>query len=91
MASTSGGAKKTTASKNSSSAAKSSTAAKKPAASRSGSRSAKNAPKPIRREVGAVVCLFLAIFSAIGYFNVDALFIDIFCGFLKGLVGWASI
>lgn len=88
MASTSGGAKKATASKNSSSAAKSSTAAKKPAASRSGSRSAKNAPKPIRREVGAVVCLFLAIFSAIGYFNVDALFIDIFCGFLKGLVGW---
>ncbi len=44
--------------------------------------------RPIRREVGAVVCLFLAIFSFIGYFNVDALFIKHFCGFIKSLIGW---
>ena len=48
----------------------------------------KNAPRPIRREVGAVVCAFLGIFSLIGYFDVEALFIDVFCGFLKGLFGW---
>ena len=46
------------------------------------------AARPIRREVGAVVCLFLAIFSFIGYFNVDALFIRVFCGFIKSLIGW---
>ena len=94
MASNSGGAKKAPASKNT--GARGSQGAKKPAAARgAGAKNTKNAknarngaPRPIRREVGAVVCLFLAIFTAIGYFNVDALFIDIFCGFLKGLVGW---
>ena len=94
MASNSGGAKKAPASKNT--GARSPQGAKKPAAARgAGAKNTKNAknarngaPRPIRREVGAVVCLFLAIFTAIGYFNVDALFIDIFCGFLKGLVGW---
>lgn len=45
-------------------------------------------PKPIRREVGAVVCFVLAIFGAFGYFNVNALFIDLFCISLKGLVGY---
>lgn len=44
--------------------------------------------RPIRREVGAVTCLFLGIFSIIGYFDVEALFLDIFCGFVKGMVGW---
>ena len=44
--------------------------------------------RPVRREVGAVICLFLGIFSVIGYFNVDAWFINIFCGFVKGLIGW---
>ena len=94
MASNSGGAKKAPASKNT--GARSPQGAKKPAAARgAGAKNTKNAknarnsaPRPIRREVGAVVCLFLAIFTAIGYFNVDALFIDIFCGFIKGLLGW---
>ena len=45
------------------------------------------ASKPIRREVGAIICLFLGIFSMIGYFNVDAWFINIFCGFIKGIIG----
>ncbi len=48
----------------------------------------KNAPAPIRREVGAVVCAFLAIFTLIGCFHVDALFINGLCGILKGLFGW---
>ena len=53
----------------------------------------KNAPsapetKPMRREAGAVVFLFLGIFSIIGYFDVQAWFIDIFCSFMKGILGW---
>ncbi len=47
-----------------------------------------NNTRPVRREVGAIICLFLGIFSIIGYFNVEAWFIDIFCGFVKGLIGW---
>ncbi len=49
--------------------------------------------RPYRREVGAVVCLLLAFFAALGYFRVDALFIDFFVGLLKGLFGygfWAA-
>lgn len=45
-------------------------------------------PKPIRREVGAGICLLLAIFSAFGYFKIHALFIDFFCGAVKGLLGY---
>lgn len=45
-------------------------------------------PAPIRREVGAVICAFLGVFSLIGFFNVDALFITAFSGLLKGLIGW---
>ena len=45
-------------------------------------------PAPIRREVGAVVCAFLGIFSIIGFFHVDALFIALLCGLVKGIIGW---
>ena len=44
--------------------------------------------RPIRREVGAAVCLLLAFFAAFGYFNTHALFIDFFVGLLKGLFGF---
>ncbi len=44
--------------------------------------------RPMRREIGAVVCLLLAVFGAFGYFNVQAIFIDFFCGLLKGLLGY---
>lgn len=54
----------------------------------SGSRKKAPAPKPVRREVGAVVCLLLAIFSAFGYFHIQAIFIDFFCGLVKGLIGY---
>ena len=43
---------------------------------------------PIRREAAAIVLLFLGIFAIIGYFDVSAWFIDIFCGVTKGLIGW---
>ena len=48
----------------------------------------KRQPKPFRREVGALVCLLLAIFAAFGYFHMKALFIDLFCALLKGLLGY---
>ena len=44
--------------------------------------------RPIRREVWAVICLFLALFAGFGYFNIEAVFIDFFCGLLKGLLGY---
>lgn len=46
------------------------------------------ASKPFRREVGAVVCLLLSIFAAFGYFQIKAVFIDLFCTLLKGLLGY---
>ncbi len=58
--------------------------------SSSGARRKKSAPppKPIRRGVGALICLLLAIFAALGYFHVQALFIDFFCGLARGLIGY---
>ena len=61
--------------------------------SKSGSaRSRKQPPapahRPFRREVGAGVCLLLAIFTVFGCFHIKALFIDGLCGLLKGLVGY---
>ena len=46
------------------------------------------AHQPFRREIGAVACLLLALFSALGYFHIEALFIDFFCGLVKGLIGY---
>jgi len=64
--------------------------AKKSAAS--GSRSAKSARAqerpPIRREIWALICLVLGLFSFIGYFNVEGWFIAGLSGFVKGLIGW---
>mgnify|MGYP000010884170 CR=1 FL=1 len=43
---------------------------------------------PIRREAGAFVFLFLAVFTAVGMFNTDGAFIAYFTGLVKGLLGW---
>ena len=86
MAATSTGKKKTTTKK--------STSAKTPSKSASTARSsAKTASKtpakrPVRREVWALVCFFFAIFTFIGCFKIEALFITYVCGFLKGLIGY---
>ena len=40
------------------------------------------------REIGAFLCLFLAVFSILGLFGVKALFIDLLCGLIKGLIGY---
>jgi S-DNA-T family DNA segregation ATPase FtsK/SpoIIIE len=74
--------------KKSSAQGKKNAPAKKSTSSKASSSAKSGGAKPIRREVGATVCLFLGIFSVIGLFNVDAWFINIFCGFIKGLIGW---
>ena len=56
---------------------------------RSASRRDQPQKKPFRREIGGVVCLFLALFGAIGYFKTkDGAFIALFCNLLKGLCGY---
>ena len=83
MAATSTGKKKTTT-------AKRSAASTKTTAKTSATRSASKTPakRPVRREVWALICFFFAIFTFIGCFKVDALFITYVCGFLKGLIGY---
>lgn len=62
-------------------------------ASSSGSRASSAAKKanqqkrPIRREVGAFVCLFLAVLTLLGLFGVDAVFIRVIRDLARGLVG----
>ena len=56
---------------------------------RSSSRRDQPQKKPYRREIGGVVCLFLALFGAIGYFKTDeGAVIALFCDLLKGLCGY---
>lgn len=59
-----------------------------PARSRGGSRRSAPKKQPIRREVGGIVCLILALFAAISYFQHDALFIKWAYRFWRGLTGW---
>lgn len=43
---------------------------------------------PKRREIGALICLFLAVFSFLGFFtSEDGLFINFFGVFMRGLIG----
>ncbi|MDR3278361.1 MAG: DNA translocase FtsK 4TM domain-containing protein, partial [Oscillospiraceae bacterium] len=42
---------------------------------------------PRRREIGAVVCLLLSVFTFIGYFSGGGVFIGFFRDLLRGLVG----
>ena len=59
--------------------------------SRAKSGRTSSAQRPVRREVGALVCLLLAVFSALGYFNMKAIFISWFCALLKGLLGYGFL
>ena len=78
------------------------TSTKKPASKTSTKTSApkkKSTPKPqeinppepvipIRRELGAVLFLFLALFTGISYFRDEGAFVQFFSHLIKGLVGW---
>ena len=81
----SGGAKKSSAPSRGGSQARSGGSRGRPKTS---SRSAPARTRPVRREVGALVCLLLGIFAAFGYWDVKALFIDFYVGLLKGLTGY---
>ncbi|MBR4310267.1 MAG: hypothetical protein IKT79_04490, partial [Akkermansia sp.] len=43
---------------------------------------------PVRREMTAVVFLFLAIFIGISYFRSEGAFVLFFSNLIKGLIGW---
>ncbi len=73
------------------SAKKSSSSKKKSSAAKSSQKKSSKItfePSPVRREVGGVVCFCLAFFALLGYFQIHALFIDMFCGLIKGIIGW---
>ncbi len=67
-----------------------STSPKKPAAKKSGGKPSKKPPQkqPVRREVAGGVLLVLALCVFVGYFGVNALFLDFFAVLLKGLFGY---
>ena len=46
--------------------------------------------KPRRREIGALVFLFLAVFAFIGYFEKDAIFIKWFTVAMRAMFGWGA-
>ena len=56
----------------------------------SGKKNAKSAPvyPPVRREVWAVIFLFLSVFLFISFFNTDGAFISFLADIVKGFVGW---
>ena len=71
---------------------KKSTAAKN--AARSGSKSSargkggkKAAARPVRREIGAFVCLFLGIFTVLCCFHVNAVVLNLMASLFKGTIG----
>ena len=80
-------APKSTAAKGST-ASKSGSGTKKTSGSKTAAASHAKSSRPIRREIWALVCFFLGLFTAIGYFNVDAIFITYFCGTIKGFIGY---
>ena len=77
--------KKSTAAK---SAPKKESTAKRSAPARGKETQNTQERRPVRREVWALVCAALAVFSLLGCFGVEAIFIDFFCGLMKGLLGY---
>ena len=80
--------KKTSSTSKSSGRAKNGGKSSASSVKKSGSRTAAPAKKPIRREIGGIVFLILALFSGVGYFQTDAIFIHLFSNLLKGLFGY---
>ena len=84
----SGGAQKSTTVKKSS-AARKTTASKRATTEKSTKKAPVKQPRPIRREVGALIFLLLAVFAAFGYFkSAGGVLIEGYCGILKGLLGY---
>ena len=64
-----------------------STNKRKPASSRGRKKAAKKQAAPIRREVGAIVCLVLALLAILCCFKVNAAFLNLLSSLFKGLIG----
>ena len=80
-------------SKKSASSSKKSTSAKKTGTKAKGKAAEAVTPPeppapPIRRELGAVVFLFLAVFVVISHYNTEGKFIVFFARLIQGLIGW---
>ncbi|MCL2820205.1 MAG: DNA translocase FtsK [Oscillospiraceae bacterium] len=74
-----------TGKKNTSSASNQSGTANKSSRSQPVSSAAR---PPRRREIMAVVCFIIGVFSFIGYFDTEPVFIAFLTGFVKGLIGY---
>ena len=59
----------------------------KTSSSKKNTKAAPQSP-PIRREVWAVVFLFMSVFLFISFFNTDGAFISFLSDLVKGFVGW---
>ena len=77
--------KKTSTAKSSTSKAKT---ASKPKEPKEATAAPQQAPQPIRREVGGVIFLLLALFVIVSYFNTEGSVIAFSSDLLKGLLGW---
>ena len=80
-------------SKKNTAASKNSSKSKNNSKSKANSKPVNTAPPeepvlPIRRELCAVLFLFLAVFITISYFKPEGSFILFFANLIKGLVGW---
>lgn len=62
--------------------------ASKGSSSRTPKKSAPPSTRPIRREVGGLIAILMAVFVVLGYFGINAIFIDFVAVTLKGLVGY---
>ena len=60
---------------------------KKRTASRKGKSAAAAQKAPVRRLVAAIVFLAFAVFTFLGYFTSDGVFVNWFCGLIRGLIG----
>lgn len=60
---------------------------RKSTASRNVKKAEKKQPRPIRREVGAIVCLLLAILSILCCFRLDATVLNLLTKLFRGLIG----
>ncbi len=65
-----------------------STAKKKSGTTTRAKKPAQPQKRPIRREVGGIVLLVLALCVSVSYFKVQAIFVDWFAVLLKGLFGY---
>ncbi len=63
------------------------TSGKKKSAPKGASAAQARKKQPKRREIGALVCIFLCILTFAGYFSSDGWAIDVFRKFIGGLVG----